>query len=80
LIWEAFVSGTQKAATHSGDAVLAVEAFKAALPNPMSRTSVTAETPFSFAGALLAWAGLDDKKDGFARATIVIQPASSTVE
>lgn len=39
-LWEAFVTGEAKAKTHEADAVLAVEAFRRALPNPEANSAV----------------------------------------
>lgn len=40
FLWEAFVTGKAKAETHDGDAMLAVKAFRAALPDPEARSAV----------------------------------------
>lgn len=39
-LWEAFVTGEAKAKTHEADAVVAVEAFRRALPNPEAHSAV----------------------------------------
>lgn len=51
FLWEAFISGEAKAATHWGDAEIAVDHFAAALPDPRSASAVTAEAPLSLIGA-----------------------------
>ena len=58
FLWEAFISGKEKGATHVSDATLGVRAFLANLESPMAANRVTAESPFSLAGALLLWSGL----------------------
>lgn len=58
FLWEAFISGKEKGATHVSDASLGVRAFLASLESPMAANRVTAEAPFSLAGALLLWSGL----------------------
>jgi hypothetical protein len=57
LLWEAFVTAEAKGATHFDDATIAVEAFIAALPDPTSSSTITAERPLSLAGAVGLWSG-----------------------
>ena len=56
FLWEAFVTGEAKAATHVDDAIVAVACFTAALPNPTDATAVTAERPLSLVGTAALWA------------------------
>lgn len=51
FLWEAFVTANAKAATHVDDATVAVACFTAALPDPRSASTVTAERPLSLVGA-----------------------------
>jgi hypothetical protein len=60
FFWEAFVTDQAKAATHSDDAAVAVDAFRDALPDPMSANAVTAERPLSLLGAAIVWSGWSD--------------------
>lgn len=55
LIWEAFVSGDQKADTHSGDAEIAVGAFQNQWPN--LRTAIDHEPSVNLAAAALLATG-----------------------
>ncbi len=59
FLWEAFVTGDAKAATHHGDALLAAEAFRAALPDPEARSSVKPKGPevMSLVGAAMLRTG-----------------------
>jgi alkylated DNA nucleotide flippase Atl1 len=57
FLWEAFVTGKAKAATHIDDALVAATTFSAALPNPPDANAVEAESPFSLIGAALLWSG-----------------------
>jgi hypothetical protein len=56
LVWEAFVTGQSKGASHVDDATIAVNAFAAAVPDPTSASTVAAERPMSLAAAAL-WSG-----------------------
>jgi hypothetical protein len=57
LLWEAFVSANAKGTTHVDDAAIAVAAFSAALPDPTTASTITAERPLSLAGAVALWSG-----------------------
>lgn len=57
FLWEAFVTGGAKAASHTDDAAIAVACFVNALPQPGHATAVTAERPVSLIGAAALWAG-----------------------
>jgi hypothetical protein len=57
FVWEAFVTGDAKAATHVDDATVAVGCFFDALPDPRRASAVTAERPLSLVGAAALWAG-----------------------
>jgi alkylated DNA nucleotide flippase Atl1 len=56
-LWEAFVTGKAKAATHVDDALIAAITFSDSLPNPPAANAVEAESPFSLIGAALLWSG-----------------------
>lgn len=77
LLWEAFVTGSAKAAdrTHSGDAAVACQEFLKRLPIPAS--DVTADRPLSLAGALLLWSGLSADPGVLAFEPLVVLPASA---
>lgn len=55
LVWEAFVTAKAKGTSHVDDATIAVSSFLDALPDPES--DVSAERPFSLAGAVALWSG-----------------------
>lgn len=57
FLWEAFVSGKAKGATHIDDASAGVDAFRASLPNPATRNLIKEEQVFSLIGASLLRAG-----------------------
>jgi hypothetical protein len=57
FLWEAFVSGGAKAATHVDDAQIAATAFRDSLPNPLTANAVEAQAPLSLIGAALLWSG-----------------------
>jgi len=58
FLWEAFVSGKGKTATHVSDAQAAVNAFADSLPNPMAFNAVTCTVPVhSLIGAALLRTG-----------------------
>jgi hypothetical protein len=57
LIWEAFVTAAAKGASHVDDAAIAVEAFTSALPEPGTKSTVTAERPLLLIGAAALWSG-----------------------
>ena len=58
FIWEAFVSGKGKAATHTEDARLAADEFWEAYLDVPGANSVPDETPYSLVGAVLRRVGL----------------------
>lgn len=57
FLWEAFVTGDAKAATHVDDALIAAHTFIEALPDPPTANGVTAGRPLSLVGAALMWSG-----------------------
>lgn len=58
FIWEAFVTAAAKGLSHEDDAILALRAFIAGLPDPMSLNALEQEATFSLVGAGLLRAGL----------------------
>lgn len=58
FIWEAFVSGRSKRDGHVADALCAVEAFTAAIPNPAEKNAIQPDSPVhSLLGAALLRTG-----------------------
>lgn len=57
FLWEAFVSGKAKGSDHSDDARIAVEAFRAALPNLEEANAISERCVFSLVGASMLRAG-----------------------
>lgn len=78
FLWEAFISGKEKGPTHTSDAALGVRAFLANLDSPMAATQVTAESPFSLAGAVLLWSGLTSEIQSLHRSVPVLRPLPTT--
>ena len=60
FLWEAFVTDKAKAATHVDDAIVAVAAFRGALPDPAAANAVTSERPLSLLGCALLWSRWSD--------------------
>lgn len=69
FLWEAFVTGAAKAATHVDDARIAAATFQKALPMVPEANAVTADRPISLIGAALLWSGWSND------ATILHKPA-----
>lgn len=57
FLWEAFVTGAAKSATHVDDALIAARTFVDALPDPRKSNAVSADRPLSVIGAALLWSG-----------------------
>lgn len=57
LLWEAFISRTAKSNSHHGDAMLAVQAFERALPEPQRRNLIDEDSVFSLVASALLRAG-----------------------
>jgi hypothetical protein len=79
FLWEAFVSGKAKAATHVGDAAAAAEAFRGALPDPTAENALTADRPLSQIGAALIWAGWSDDPSLLRQSCLVLKPPDVAV-
>jgi len=75
FLWEAFVTGPAKAATHVDDATVAVAAFRGCLPDPRARNAVSAERPLSLLGAALLWSGWSSDADLLHTPCLVIRAA-----
>ena len=73
LIWEAFVTSGAKGVTHVDDAAIAVAAFTAALPNPRTASTVSAERPLSLIGAAAVWSGWSTDDEVMHAAPLVVR-------
>jgi len=58
FIWEAFVSGAIKTNSHHGDAEVAARTFLNSCPHISKANAVSAQNPYSLAGAALLRSGL----------------------
>jgi hypothetical protein len=58
FLWEAFVTGAAKQATHIEDATVAVAAFLQALPNLLQQNAVHEERVLSLIAAATLWSGI----------------------
>lgn len=75
FLWEAFVSAKTKRGNHMEDAKTAVEAFKAALPDPTKSDKIQCASEFySLAGASLLRAGWSKNLSLLNQKNIVIGP------
>jgi hypothetical protein len=73
LLWEAFISGTDKRGTHSADAAAAAKAMSEHLSAGEPASSIRADLPLSVAGALLLWAGLSSDLNLLHRSVPVVR-------
>ena len=82
FVWEAFVSGSEKAypPSHAGDAALAIAAFQHVISNNENPTRLACEAAFSLAGAAVVWSGLSNDMRLLAEPCVVLRPHFSTVE
>ena len=76
LVWEAFVSGTEKAKppSHVGDAKLAVTAFTEAMQRDSTSSAIRDESVFSLAGAAILRAGLSADLTLLQQPCLVLRP------
>ena len=75
FIWEAFVAGEAKTGSHQGDAQVAVDAFKDALPDPRQRNALTpGHRVRSLIGGALLWSGWSKDLALLSEPCIVIKP------
>lgn len=78
LIWEAFVSSSDKGANHAEDARLALETFISVLPAPATASAIPATCPVhSLAGAALLRAGWSSDLSLLAQSCIVIRAGAN---
>lgn len=79
LVWEAFVSGKEKAQDHVGDARLAVEAFLHhwAKGDLESASCVSESHVFSLAGAAILFASLSTDQSLLREPSIVLRPVAT---
>ena len=75
FLWEAFVSGRAKGATHVADAEAGAKAFLEALPNPESRNAVVCNSPvYSLVGAALLRTGWSTNVNLLQESCLVLRP------
>ena len=60
FIWEAFVTGKDKAADHIHDAYVAMKAFQKNIERIEEASCVSCPNPVSLAGAMILWSGMSD--------------------
>jgi hypothetical protein len=78
LIWEAFVSGAGKGASHTEDAQIAIRAFQASLPNPSLASAIRANGPVqSLVGAALVSSGWSSDISLLSQQCIVIRAGTN---
>jgi hypothetical protein len=75
FLWEAFVTGAAKQATHVGDATVAVAAFLEALPNPPERNALHEERVLSLIGATALWSGITSDAKLLSSPCVVLRAA-----
>lgn len=82
FVWEAFVSGSEKAypPSHSGDAALAIAAFRQVSANIDNPTRIRCPSAFSLAGAAILWSGLSGDLTLLAEPCVVLRPLFSEQE
>jgi hypothetical protein len=82
FVWEAFVSGSEKAypPSHSGDAALAIAAFRQVKSSVENPTRILSANAFSLVGAALVWSGLSTDVTLLAEPCVVIRPIFSMQE
>jgi len=73
LLWEAFVTGSAKRDSHANDAVAAVEAFRAALPDPTRAHALLDSEVLSLLGATMLRTGWTSDLMVLAAPTLVIR-------
>lgn len=82
FVWEAFVSGSEKAypPSHAGDAALAISAFQQVSSSDESPTCIPCRHTFSLVGSAIVWSGLSDDLGLLAEPCVVIRPLFSKEE
>ncbi|WP_374023206.1 hypothetical protein [Mycobacterium sp. HNNTM2301] len=76
FLWEAFVTGDAKAATHVDDALIAATTFCGCLPNPAAANAVAAESPLSLISGALLWSGWSQEPALLHQRCLVIKAAA----
>jgi hypothetical protein len=74
FLWEAFVTGEAKSASHTEDALKAVRAFDSALPDPSKANRVSCASAISLAGLALLWTGWSEDSTILHKPTLVLKP------
>jgi hypothetical protein len=82
FVWEAFVSGSEKAhpPSHMGDAALAISAFQQVMTGQDNPTRISNKNVFSLAGAAVIWAGLSSDLHVLSEPCVVLRPIYSKEE
>jgi hypothetical protein len=75
FLWEAFVTGAAKKATHVEDATVAVETFLEALPNPQGRNAVHEERVLSLIAAAALWSRITSNATLLSSPCLVLRAA-----
>ena len=76
------LSGSEKAypPSHSGDAVLAISAFRQVSSNKVNPTRIRCSAAFSLAGAAVLWSGMSENLDLLKVPCVVLRPLFSEQE
>ena len=82
LVWEAFVSGSEKAypASHAGDAALAIAAFRQVRSSKENPTRICCGNAFSLVGSAVVWSGLSTDVTLLKEPCVVLRPLFSEQE
>ena len=73
FLWEAFVTSTAKGVSHSEDALIAIDTFSKALPDPWSANAVIEADVLSLVGAAALRAGWTDDSAALSKPCVVIK-------
>ena len=82
FVWEAFVSGSEKAypPSHSGDAALAIAAFRKVSSDENNPTRIRCSVAFSLVGAAVVWSGLSKDLTLLEEPGVVLRPVFTEQE
>lgn len=82
FVWEAFVSGSEKAypPSHAGDAALAIAAFQQVRVSDENPTRIRCLQAFSLAGSAVVWSGLSNDITLLAEPCVALRPLFSKEE
>lgn len=82
FVWEAFVSGSEKAypPSHAGDAALAIAAFQQVCSNDANPTCISCPLAFSLVGSAVVWSGLSSDLALLKEPCVVLRPVFSKEE